>query len=89
MDDQPALDPEDEAFILEALGSGRYASRDDIIAEGLSRVRERQAQWAHFDAEIQKGIDELDSGRSIPLDEAFESIRRHIEEKRKAVGRAT
>lgn len=88
MDDQPARDPQDEAFIEEAVKSGRYASRAEVLREGLSKVRESEAQWARFDAEIQKGIDDLDAGRSIPLDEAFESVRRSIERKRKAAGRA-
>jgi antitoxin ParD1/3/4 len=88
MDDLPQLSADDEAFIDKAIKSGRYASRDDVIREGLDRVRDRQAQWARFDAEIRKGIDDLDAGRSIPLEEAFESVRRHIEAKRKAAGRA-
>ncbi|MGZ8286893.1 MAG: type II toxin-antitoxin system ParD family antitoxin [Allosphingosinicella sp.] len=88
MDDQPALDPQDEAFIEEAVESGRYASRAEVLREGLSRVREREAQWAQFEAEVQKGIDDLDAGRSLPLEEAFESVRRHIQAKRKAAGRA-
>jgi antitoxin ParD1/3/4 len=88
MDDQPALDPQDEALIEEAVNSGRYAPRSEVLREGLSVVRERQAQWARFEAEIQKGIDDLDAGRSIPLEEAFESVRRHIQEKRKVAGRA-
>jgi antitoxin ParD1/3/4 len=88
MDDQPTLDPQDEALIDKAVKSGRYASRAEVLREGLSLVREREAKWARFDAEIQKGIDDLDAGRSIPLEEAFESVRRHIAEKRKAAGRA-
>ena len=88
MKDQPELDPRDEAFVEEVLKSGRYGSRAEVLREGLSQVREREAQWARFDAEIQKGIDDLDAGRSIPLEEAFESVRRHIDEKRKAAGRA-
>jgi len=88
MDDRPTLDAQDEAFIDEAVKSGRYASRAEILREGLPLVREREAQWARFDAEIQKGIDDLDAGRSLPLEEAFESVRRHIAKKRKAAGRA-
>lgn len=88
MDDHPALDPQDEALIDKAVKSGRYASRAKVLREGLPLVREREAQWARFEAEIQKGIDNLDEGRSIPLEEAFESVRRHIAEKRNAAGRA-
>jgi antitoxin ParD1/3/4 len=82
MDDQPALDARDEAFIEEAVKSGRYASRAEVLREGLSSVRERQAQWARFDAEIQKGIDSLDRGEGIPLDEAFAQVRASLRRKR-------
>jgi hypothetical protein len=58
------------------------------FARGVPGFRERQAQWARFDAEIQKGIDDLDWGRSGPLEDAFEGIRRHIEARSKAAGRA-
>lgn len=88
MDDDPALGPQDEAFIEEALKSGRYESRAEILREGLGKVRERQAQWTRFDAEIQKGLDDLDAGRYVELDQAFESARRRIQQKRKAAGRA-
>jgi antitoxin ParD1/3/4 len=82
MDDQPALDPQDEAFIEEAVKSGRYASRAEVLREGLPVVRERQAQWARFDAEIQKGIDSLDRGEGIPLEKAFAEVRASIRQKR-------
>ena len=88
MDDQPTLDPKDEVLIEEAVKSGRYVSRAEVLREGLPVVRERQARWAKFDSEVQKGIADLDAGRSLPLEEAFESVRRHIAKKRKAAGRA-
>ncbi len=88
MDDLPALDPQDEALIDKAVKSGRYDSRAEALREGLTQFREHEAKWARFEAEIQKGIDDLDAGRSIPLEEAFASVRRHIAEKRKAAGRA-
>jgi antitoxin ParD1/3/4 len=82
MDDQPALDPQDEAFIEEALNSGRYGSRAEILSEGPPAVRESQARWARFDAEIQKGIDSLDRGEGLPLEEAFAEVRASIRQKR-------
>jgi antitoxin ParD1/3/4 len=78
MDGQPALDPQDEALIDKAIKSGRYASRAEVLREGLPVVRERQAQWARFEAEIQKGIDSLDRGEGIPLEEAFAEVRTSI-----------
>jgi antitoxin ParD1/3/4 len=80
--DQPALDPQDEAFIAEALRSGRYVSRAAIIAEGLPRVRDREASWKRLEAELRKGIDSLEGGKGIPLEEAFAQVRAKIREKR-------
>jgi antitoxin ParD1/3/4 len=82
MDEKPALDPQDEAFIEQAVKSGRYATRAEILREGLSVVREREAQWARFNAEIQKGLDSLDRGEGIPLEEAFAQVRASLRQKR-------
>jgi antitoxin ParD1/3/4 len=82
MDEQPALEPHEEAFIEEAVKSGRYASRAEVLREGLVRVREREAQWAGFDAEIQKGIDSLDRCEGIPLEEVFAQVRASLRQKR-------
>ncbi|HYI39404.1 MAG TPA: hypothetical protein VE053_03710 [Allosphingosinicella sp.] len=82
MDDQPALDLQDEALIVKAVKSGRYASRAAALREGLPLVREREAQWGRFEAEIQKGIDSLDRGEGIPLEEAFAEVRASLKQKR-------
>lgn len=82
MDDQPALDPQDETLIDKAVKSGRYASRAEVFREGLPFVREREAQWARFEAEIQKGIDSLDRGEGIPLEEAFAEVRASLRQRR-------
>lgn len=82
MDDQPTLDPQDEAFIDEAVKSGRYASRAEVLAAGLSAVREREAAWKRLESEIRKGIDSLNGGKGIPLEEAFAQVRAEIREKR-------
>lgn len=82
MDDHPPLGPQDEAFIDEALKSGRYPSRTEILRQGIARVREREAQWVRFEAEIQKGIDSLERGEGIPLAEAFAEVRAVLRRKR-------
>jgi antitoxin ParD1/3/4 len=82
VDDQPALDPQDEAFIDEALKSGRYPSRAFIIAEGLPRVRERESAWKRLEVELRKGIDSLEGSKGIPIEEAFDQVREYIRQKR-------
>lgn len=82
MDDRAALDPHDEAFIEEALKSGRYASRAEVLREGLPLARKREAAWKRLEAELRKGIDSLNAGKGIPLEEAFAQVRAAIREKR-------
>lgn len=67
-----------EAFITEAVKKGRYGSRSEVLREGVRLVQEREAKWARFDMEIQKGLDDLDAGRSIPLEEAFDELDEYI-----------
>lgn len=74
MDDQPQLSPDDEAFIDEALRSGRYASRSEVLDEGLAKVREREAQIAAVRAAVQRGLDDVKAGRVVDLEEGFAEI---------------
>lgn len=69
-----------EAFITDAVKKGRYGSRSEVLREGVRLVQEREAKWARFEAEIQKGIDSADRGALIPVDEAFDELDRYIED---------
>jgi antitoxin ParD1/3/4 len=71
-----------EAFITEAVKTGRYGSRSEVLREGVRLVQEREAKWARFEAEIGKGLDSLDRGEGIPLDEVFADVRAAIRAKR-------
>jgi antitoxin ParD1/3/4 len=82
MNDQSQLGLEDEAYIEEAVRSGRYASRAEVLREGLQQLRQHEARRARFEAEVQKGIDSLDRGEGIPLEEAFAKVRASLERKR-------
>lgn len=74
MDDQPALDPQDEAFIDEAVKSGPYASRAEVISDGLQLVRERDEWLAAVRVGVQRGLDDVEAGRVVDLDEAFDRV---------------
>ena len=71
-----------EAFVAEAVKNGRYGSRSEVLREGVRLVQEREAKWARFDAEIQKGIDDAEAGRTVPLDQAFDRVREKIRKKK-------
>lgn len=57
-----------EAFITDAVKTGRYGSRSEVLREGVRLVQEREAAWARLDAEIQKGIDAIKAGDTEPLE---------------------
>jgi antitoxin ParD1/3/4 len=63
-----------EAFITEAVKKGRYGSRSEVLREGVRLVQEREAKWARFEAEVQKGIDDADAGRTEDADVVFDRL---------------
>jgi antitoxin ParD1/3/4 len=68
-----------EAFITEAVKKGRYGSRSEVLREGVRLVQEREAKWARFEAEVQKGIDSADRGELYDADEVFDRLTRKYE----------
>ncbi|HEX8620508.1 MAG TPA: type II toxin-antitoxin system ParD family antitoxin [Allosphingosinicella sp.] len=65
-----------EAFITEAVKNGRYGSRSEVLREGVRLVQEREAKWARLEAEIQKGLNDLDAGLSEDLEVVVERLGR-------------
>jgi antitoxin ParD1/3/4 len=75
MNDLPAFDTDPEAFIEEAVKSGRYASRAEVIEEALLLLKRRDASLAKLNADLARGIADIDAGRTYDLDEAFDQVR--------------
>ena len=73
-----SLTPELESYIRHKLASGLYGSASEIIREALRLLEERDrvlgARVDNLRAEIRKGIESLESGRSSPFDE--DTVRR-------------
>ena len=74
------LNPEQEQRIEEALRSGAYRSRDEVIDRALEALHE-QDEWLTanrrcVDAKIRNGIEELERGEGIPEEELDAHLRR-------------
>ena len=65
-----------EAFVGEAVRSGRYGSRSEVLREGVRLVQEREALLAHARAEIGKGIAAADRGELEDLDAVADRLQR-------------
>ena len=69
------LSPPDEAFVERRVASGRYASIDDVIREGLRLLQERESAPA-LDLEMLRRLwrEGVESGDPMPADDVFDQL---------------
>jgi antitoxin ParD1/3/4 len=60
-----------ENFVTGLVASGRYASEDQVLREGVRLILEREARLASLDEAIAKGIAAADAGDAKPSSEVF------------------
>lgn len=66
-----SLTPELEAFVEQAVSSGRYGSASEAVREGLRILQEREAKFQALKQEIAKGLGSEDSplsGEALAVD---------------------
>ena len=63
-----------EGYVNELVTKGRYNSKSEVLREGVRLVQEREAKLAALDAALARGIADVEAGRVIPLDEAFDRL---------------
>jgi antitoxin ParD1/3/4 len=82
-----SLPPEMERLIQDKVESGLYLTASDVVQEGLRLLFRRddfdEEEVARIRAEIQIGLDELDHGEVVPMDDAFAEAREIIAAHRK------
>lgn len=72
---QTAIPSELEQFIDREVASGKHRSREEVIAEALRILRERERRREALVVELQAGIDALDRGNGIPAQAVLEELR--------------
>ncbi|ATQ41749.1 type II toxin-antitoxin system ParD family antitoxin [Caulobacter mirabilis] len=57
-----SLTPELEAFVEQAVKSGRYGSASEAVREGLRLLQEREAKFLRLKKDIEDGLASGDAG---------------------------
>ena len=82
-----SLTPELEQFINKKVEGGMYVTASEVVREALRLFKDQDDYWqrrkAQLNAEIQKGLDQLERGEVIDGEEAFERLRRRSAEMRR------
>jgi antitoxin ParD1/3/4 len=63
-----------ENFVTSLVATGRYASEDQVLREGVRLIQEREARLAMLDEAIAKGIAAADAGEGKPAAEVFDRL---------------
>lgn len=69
------LPPEFEPFIEQEFATGRYANREDVLVQALRWLREERQGAV---SGIKQGLDDVATGRTQPVAEAFADIRKEF-----------
>ena len=58
-----------EAVVERLVKEGRYGSKSEVLRAGVRLVEEHETRLAELRAKLQEGIDDLDAGRFVTLEE--------------------
>jgi antitoxin ParD1/3/4 len=79
MDKQPSLGTDVEAALNGLVDSGRYASREQVLREGVRLVQDRESRLSRVDAAVARGIEDAEAGRSEDAEAVLGRLRRKYE----------
>lgn len=69
------LEPEMENFLLREVQRGTAASPEDFVRDLIRKRQQAELAREKLDAALLRGIDDIEAGRFLPIDEAFAEVR--------------
>ncbi len=65
-----------ESFVAKLVESGRYGSKSEVLREGVRLVEEREKRLALLDAALERGLADVDAGRTYELEDVLDELMR-------------
>lgn len=65
-----------EDLVSKLVESGRYGSKSEVLREGVRLVEEREKRLDLLDAALERGLADVDAGRTYALDEVADELAR-------------
>ena len=72
--DSQGLEPDVEALVAGLVNSGRLASREEVLREGVRLVDAQEKHRERFRNELKRRIAEADAGETIAAEQAFDEL---------------
>ena len=63
-----------EAVVDDLVANGRYNSKSEVLREGVRLVQEREVALQKLWVELERGIADIEAGRTIDADEVFDKL---------------
>ncbi|CAN7703993.1 type II toxin-antitoxin system ParD family antitoxin [Variovorax paradoxus] len=58
-----------ESYVSKLVETGRYGSKSEVLREGVRLVEEREKRLAVLDAALERGLADIDAGRTHALED--------------------
>jgi len=63
-----------ETYVTNLVSSGRYNSKSEVLREGVRLLQEREMRLVALDQAIERGLDDIRAGRTIPAEDVFNRL---------------
>jgi antitoxin ParD1/3/4 len=63
-----------ERSIDDLVGTGRYASRQEVFRDGVRLVSERESRLRELDESLARSLADVRAGRVTPAEEVFDTL---------------
>jgi antitoxin ParD1/3/4 len=64
-----------ESIVQRLVDTGRYNSKSEVIREGIRLVEEREKRLTALDAALDRGLADIEAGRTRSADDVFAELR--------------